>query len=134
MKNPVTKLRISQFKNLFQKLKQFQNPITQDEETLLIKYFEITYELIIKTLSSLYLSEVNFPSPTKKSLFIWTFKYKLINNVEKWIDINNLRNETVHEYLGPDIFSFVPKIILFLPEIKYFIEKLTFLHEQQNKS
>lgn len=131
MKNPITKLRLSQFQTLIDELKTFQNPKNYREETLLIKNFEICYELIVKTLTSLYLSYENNPLPLKKSLFLWAFKFKLIHNIDKWIKINKLRNETVHEYLADEIYVHIDQIKQILPQFFLFFETLKKLYDKQ---
>jgi hypothetical protein len=63
MKNPITRLRINQFENLYQKLKNYSLPKNEFEETYFIKIFEISFELVRKTLTSLYAYETNTSFP-----------------------------------------------------------------------
>lgn len=131
MKNPITKLRIDQFENLLNKLKKYSQPKNEDEETILIKNFEISFELIVKTITVLYLSFENNPLPSKKELIFWALKFKLIKNPISWIDIWKLRNKTVHEYLADEIYQHLSKIINFIPEIIFFVTKIKTLYEKE---
>lgn len=129
MKNPISKLRIHQFEKLLSKLKQFSSPTNEDEETLFIKNFEIACELTFKTLFLIYLASNPQPSPTKKDVIRWAFKFKLIKNIDDWFKFIDIRNETVHEYLANEIYARLPLILKFLPNFSYLISKLKKINE-----
>lgn len=131
MRNPITKLRMKQFDKLLSKLIKFQKPQNEDEETLLIKNFEIAFELAVNTLTLLYLSQKSDPSPLKKKIIIWAFQFKIIDDPEMWVEYMKLRNQTVHEYLADEIYEHLTLVKKFISSFKFFIQSLERIYEQQ---
>lgn len=62
--------------------------------------------------------------PKKKILLDEQKKTRLIENMEIWISYIDLRKNTVHEYLGYDIYNYLPLVKTFLSNFLILIEKL----------
>jgi uncharacterized protein YutE (UPF0331/DUF86 family) len=125
MKRPITKLRIIQLETLYQKLSQVYPPKNELEEVYFVKHFEISFELITKTLISIFKYETNSEDPTsKKDVFRWANQNHFLSNPDLWLDFVDLRNRTVHDYLADDLLSEIKKILQFLPLFNNFLVKI----------
>ena len=88
-----------------------------------VQAFEISYELawhICQKVLKYYGEEARFP----RDIFRSSKELGLINNLEKWFEFMNLRNETSHSYnyeIIEEVSSILPK---FVKEFDFLIKNL----------
>ncbi|KAF0134369.1 MAG: nucleotidyltransferase [Candidatus Saganbacteria bacterium] len=116
---------LDEFKRAFKKfeeiMKEKKTEIVRDSA---IKRFELTYELMWKTLKA-YLEAKGIRVFSPKDAIRAAFQQGLIPENDDWINIIDIRNLTVHTYkeaLAEEVYNDLKK---YLPLIKNLIENLS---------
>ena len=82
-----------------------------------IKYFEFTYELswkFIKRWLELNVSPNAADGVTRRELYRLGFENRLIDDVERWMDYHEARNETTHTYrkaTADEVYAAIPAFL-----------------------
>jgi nucleotidyltransferase substrate binding protein (TIGR01987 family) len=91
-------------------LNLFSNALPQypdiTQRTAAIKNFELTYELAWKAMKRLLEFREAETLPTTSSVIKKAFRYGLIDDEKKWLELIQLRNKAVHTY-GEDLANSV---------------------------
>jgi len=85
-----------------------------------IQRFEITFDLLWKTLREILRTTHGIEADSPKKVFQESFKQALIANEPIWLDMTDMRNETTHAYNE----AFAEMVLEKLPGICSALEKL----------
>jgi nucleotidyltransferase substrate binding protein (TIGR01987 family) len=97
---------INAFSKLEEALKQEKNEYVQDS---VIQRFEFTFELLWKTLKQ-YLLLQGFDEKTPRTVLKKSFEIDLIDDIDLFIDMIDMRNLTSHTYdesLAEEVYNFI---------------------------
>ena len=86
--------------------------------------FMRSVEIALKYFRSRHLHDEGSDSDTVRDLLLYVKKRGLISSAELWMEMRNLRNRIVHDYLPDRQLEFFTDIIIrFAPELLKLIEK-----------
>jgi hypothetical protein len=87
--------------------------------------FVRSVEVLFKYMRSLQIYNEGISSETLRDRLLYSEKLGLITSVDLWIEMREVRNRIVHDYL-PDMQKFLFDDIMntFIPEIRFIIENI----------
>lgn len=118
------------FESLKQSLERFQE-ILKKEKTVAnrdsaIKRFEFTVELAWKTVQK-FLREQNIVCRSPKECFQEAFRFGLVEDNPRWIEMFEDRNKTVHTYdekFADEVYGRMPQYLELLTTLKNKVESV----------
>ena len=93
-----------------------QQPFTEYMQDSIIQRFEFTFELLWKTLKY-YLEIQWFNEKTPRNVFKKSFEIDIIEDIDLFLDMIDIRNQTSHTYnvtLAWEVYEFIKENYVFI--------------------